>query len=108
MEDLGFKRLMAMAAMLVLILGASAAQVQSDNSCFDDCISDCADSRIPGCYAKCVAAHHCHHSLSTLLGHCELGCKITKCIGLRSVAKELGVCANACSKDCKATYNIPH
>ncbi|KAL3743745.1 hypothetical protein ACJRO7_018932 [Eucalyptus globulus] len=103
MEDLGIKRLMSMVAMLVLILGVSAVGVRGLDACHEDCISDCRDSRVPSCYAQCVR-ERCNPPLATSLGHCELGCKVTKCNGLKSDAKELEVCANACSEGCKATY----
>lgn len=85
MEGLGFKRLLAMVAMLALNLGVFSAQVQSDHSCYENCAWNCFDSRMPNCYSNCVTAGHCHDFLTTSLGHCELGCcKITECIGLKS------------------------
>jgi len=77
------KRLMSMVAMLVLILGVSAVGVRGLDACHEDCISDCRDSRVPSCYAQCVR-ERCNPPLAASLGHCELGCKVTKCNGLKS------------------------
>ncbi|KAF8020458.1 hypothetical protein BT93_G1005 [Corymbia citriodora subsp. variegata] len=107
MEDLSFKRLAAMAAMLALILSVSMVRVRGDDTrCFQECAVKCECSRDPACYPNCVIQRQCTPPPSSnSVGHCELGCTITKCIGLKSSdCAVLGACANACSKDCKATF----